>query len=59
MVPEAGIEPARPYERGILSLFLYLYPSFTKTDTSLVLHDLQPYSALTKPHGFLPKVIDR
>ena len=59
MVPEAGIEPARPYERGILSLFPYLYPTFTKIDTSLVLHDLQPYSAFTKLHGFLPSVIDR
>jgi hypothetical protein len=29
MVPEAGIEPARPYERGILSPDLYIIKSIT------------------------------
>ena len=44
MVPGAGLEPARPYERGILN---FLQSFWTLIDIFVYFHILQPLKSFT------------
>ncbi|MGE4335636.1 MAG: hypothetical protein AB7E55_06645, partial [Pigmentiphaga sp.] len=52
LVPGAGVEPAYPFGRGILSLFFYVFRKFTKIAQTLVVRGFQPYPRFTKFNGF-------
>ena len=49
MVPEAGIEPARPYERGILSPLFFPYKSYAYSIYFSASHSFLVRSRVVKP----------